>query len=102
MNDAIIRESRYSFDETIGRLTKAVSDTGNSLFADIDQSAAAEAAGLNLRRTRLLVFGNPKGGTPLMEAFPLVALDLPLKVVVWEENGRTVVAYTPAPTIAKR
>jgi uncharacterized protein (DUF302 family) len=75
---------------------------GNTIFATIDQSAAAAGAGLTLRPTSLIVFGNPKGGTPLMDAFPLVALDLPLKLLVWEENGSVNVAYTPMAEIAAR
>lgn len=102
MNGAIIRESQYPFDETVSRLTNAISAGGNAIFADIDQSAAAKSVGLSLRPTRLLVFGNPKGGTPLMEAFPLVALDLPLKIVVWEENGKVVLAYAAPRAIAAR
>ena len=57
---------------------------------------------MTLRQTTLIVFGNPKGGTPLMEAFPLVALDLPLKLLVWEENGSVNVAYLPMSEVAAR
>lgn len=101
-NGNVIMESQFAFDETTARLTEAIKAGGNTLFADIDQSAAAKLAGLSLRTTRLLVFGNPKGGTPLMEAFPLVALDLPLKIAVWEENGKVSIAYTTPATIAMR
>ncbi|MBV8245989.1 MAG: DUF302 domain-containing protein [Candidatus Eremiobacteraeota bacterium] len=79
--------SRYDYRETIQRLSQAIASAGSTLFATIDQSAAAAGAGLSLRPTTLLIFGNPKAGTPLMAAFPLSALDLPLKLVVWEENG---------------
>jgi len=102
MNEAIVKASSYPFDETVTRLKQAISAGGNTLFADIDQSAAARSVGLDLRPTRLLVFGNPKGGTPLMEALPLLALDLPLKIVVWEENGKTALAYTAPAAIAAR
>lgn len=102
MSDITTRASRHSFGETVVRLTKAIADNGNTLFADIDQSAAASGVGMRLRPTRLLIFGNPKGGTPLMEAFPLSALDLPLKIVVWEENGTTMLAYYDGATIAAR
>jgi uncharacterized protein (DUF302 family) len=101
-NAAVIISSRFHFDETIVRLTEAISSRGNTLFADIDQSAAAKSVELVLRPTRLLVFGNPKGGTPLMDAFPPVALDLPLKIAVWEENGKVVLAYAAPVTIAER
>ena len=75
---AIVSISRYAYGETVERLMSAIAAAGTTLFAQIDQSAAAENAGLRLRPTTLLVFGNPKAGTPLMDAFPLAALDLPL------------------------
>jgi uncharacterized protein (DUF302 family) len=96
------KPSRYSYSETIGRLSKALTDGGNTIFATIDQAAAAETVGLSLRPTALIVFGNPKGGTPLMEAFPLVALELPLKLLVWEESDRVSVAYVAMSEIAAR
>jgi uncharacterized protein (DUF302 family) len=103
VSEAVVSNvSRYSYRETIERLTAAIADAGNTLFAHIDQSAAAAAAGLTLRPTTLLVFGNPKGGTPLMEAFPLAALDLPLKCIVWEERDAVNVAYVPLSVIAAR
>jgi uncharacterized protein (DUF302 family) len=83
-------------------LKTALTDGGNTIFAEIDQSAAAAGVGLTLRPTTLLVFGNPKGGTPLMDAFPLVALELPLKLLVWDEAGSISVAYDPMTEIAAR
>jgi uncharacterized protein (DUF302 family) len=94
--------SRYSYSETLAKLTKAMTDAGNTIFATIDQAAAAAGVGLTLRPTTLIVFGNPKGGTPLMDAFPLVGLGLPLKLLVWEENGDVNVAYEPMSEIAAR
>jgi uncharacterized protein (DUF302 family) len=102
MNNAVLKRSPMSFTETLKRLRTAIVVGGNTLFADIDQSAAAQGVGLALRPTHLLVFGNPKGGTPLMDAFPLIALDLPLKFLVWEEEGHANVAYTPASVLAQR
>jgi uncharacterized protein (DUF302 family) len=96
------KRSRYSYSDTIAKLTKAMTDGGATIFCTIDQSAAAAGVGLALRPTTLIVFGNPKGGTPLMEAFPLVALELPLKVLVWEENDSVNVAYVPLSEIAAR
>ncbi|MGC1380313.1 MAG: DUF302 domain-containing protein [Candidatus Baltobacteraceae bacterium] len=96
------KPSRYPYAETIVRLTQAIVDAGNRIFATIDQSKAAQEAGLALRPTTLILFGNPKGGTPLMEAYPLFALDLPLKLLVWEEDGRCKVAFVPASEIAAR
>ncbi len=98
----MIRASRYAYSETVARLTKAAEDAGNTIFAVIDQAAAAAGVGLALRPTTLILFGNPKGGTPLMAAFPLTALDLPLKLLVWEESGLVSVAYTPVSDIAAR
>jgi uncharacterized protein (DUF302 family) len=94
--------SRYSYAETIERLRRAVEAAGNTVFAAIDQAAAAQSAGLALRPTWLLVFGNPRGGTPFMEAEPLVALDLPLKLLVWQEDAAVKLAYTPMSEIAAR
>jgi uncharacterized protein (DUF302 family) len=96
------KRSRYSYSDTIAKLTKAMTDGGATIFATVDQSAAAAGVGLTLRPTTLIVFGNPKGGTPLMEAFPLVALELPLKLLVWQENGSVSVAFVPMSEIAAR
>ena len=96
------KQSRYPYAETIERLTEAILSAGNTVFATIDQAAAAAGVGATLRPTTLVVFGNPKGGTPLMDAFPLVGLDLPLKVLVWEEQGGVQVAYVPMSEIALR
>jgi uncharacterized protein (DUF302 family) len=94
--------SRYNYAETVERLKAAIVSAGSTLFATLDQSAAAKSAGLELRPTTLLVFGNPKGGTQLMDAFPLSALDLPLKLVVWDEKGSVEVAYSRARVLAGR
>lgn len=95
-------KSRYSYAETLEQLSEAIVAAGNTIFDKIDQAAAAASAGLQLRPTTLILFGNPKGGTPLMQAFPLVALDLPLKLLVWEESDGVRVAYTPVGEIAAR
>ncbi len=96
------KQSRYSYSETRERLSKAITDGGNTIFATIDQAAAAKTVGLSLRPTALIIFGNPKGGTPLMDAFPLVALELPLKLLVWEEGDGVKVAYITMTEIATR
>lgn len=97
-----MKTSRYRFGQTVSTLTDAIAAAGNTIFATIDQAAAARDAGLSLRPTTLVIFGNPKGGTPLMEASPLVALDLPLKLLVWEDNAGVHVAYTPMSEVAAR
>jgi uncharacterized protein (DUF302 family) len=99
---SVVIQSRHSYADTLDRLLKAIAASGNTVFATIDQAAAAQAAGLTLRPTLLIAFGNPKAGTPLMEAFPLAALDLPLKLLVWEQDGSVRVAYTPASEVATR
>ena len=85
--------SRYSYNDTVQRLTDAIVQAGNTIFATIDQTAAAEGVGLSLRPTTLIIFGNPKGGTLLMEAFPEFAIELPLKLIVWQANGSVNVGH---------
>lgn len=96
------KRSRLQYAETVETLKDAILKAGNTVFASIDQSAAATSVGLTLRPTTLLVFGNPKGGTALMDAFPLVALDLPLKLLIWEAGDNANVAYAPMSEIAAR
>lgn len=96
----VTKLSRHSYSETIATLTKTLTGGGNTIFATIDQAAAAASAGLNLRPTTLIIFGNPKGGTPFMEAFPAVGLELPLKLLVWEDNAKVMVAYKRVSAIA--
>jgi uncharacterized protein (DUF302 family) len=96
------KESKFGYTETVARLSKAITDAGNTIFATIDQAKAAEGIGMKLRPTTLIVFGNPKGGTPLMDAHPLFALELPLKILVWDDGGMTFVAYASMADIARR
>jgi uncharacterized protein (DUF302 family)/uncharacterized membrane protein YidH (DUF202 family) len=77
----------HSVDETVERLEETLRAKGVKLFAVIDHSGEAERAGLHMRPTKLLIFGNPKAGTPLMVASPTIAIDLPLKILVWENDG---------------
>jgi len=86
--------SRHDFDATIHRITHALTTRGITIFADIDQAQAAARAGTALRPTRLILFGNPKVGTPIMAANPHTAVELPLKAVVWQdEQGGVNVDY---------
>jgi uncharacterized protein (DUF302 family) len=89
------KESHLSVDETVVRLEDVITAKGLKLFAVFDHSGEAEARGLALRNTKVVVFGSPEAGTPLMQAQPLLALDLPLKVLVWDDEGRTRLAYAP-------
>ena len=86
--------SRHAVEETADRLAKLLQSKGIALFATIDHSGEAAKAGLTMRPTRLLIFGSPKAGTPVMVAAPRSAIDLPLKALVWEdEAGEVFVSY---------
>jgi uncharacterized protein (DUF302 family) len=93
------KRSRFPYDETVARLSQAVRDAGSTIFATLDQAAVAASIGLTLRPTTLIVFGNPKAGTPLMDGCPPFGLELPLKLLVWEQDGRVQIAY---PSMAAR
>jgi uncharacterized protein (DUF302 family) len=82
--------SPYSVKETMSRLERIVQERGLNIFARIDHSAGAASIGKSLRPTELLVFGNPKGGTPLMQCVQTTGIDLPLKVLVWEDPAKQV------------
>lgn len=73
-----------------------------TVFAVIDHSGEARGHGLELRDTKLVIFGSPTGGTPVMQASPLAALDLPLKALVWDDDGETKVSYTDPDALAAR
>jgi len=87
---------------TVAKLTGIISAKGVKLFAVIDQSAEARQVGLSLRDTTLVIFGSPAAGTPVMAASPLAALDLPLKVLVWDDEGQTKVSYYSPDALAAR
>ena len=99
----ITKSSPRSVADTVARFTDALSSKGVKVFAVIDQRAEARAVGLDLRETTLVIFGNPAAGTHVMDAAPLVALDLPLKVLVWADaQGETQVSYTDPSVLADR
>lgn len=99
----ITSPSRHAYAETVAKLEAAIAGKGLTLFARIDHAAAAEAVDLPLRPTLLLVFGNAKGGTPLMQAAQTIGIDLPLKLLVWEdERGVTSVSYNDPAWLAAR
>jgi uncharacterized protein (DUF302 family) len=79
--------SNHSVDETVARVKNILQAKGITLFALIDHSGEAEKVGMKMRPTKLLIFGSPKAGTPLMLAAPSIAIDLPLKILVWEDAG---------------
>ena len=87
-------ESRHSDDQAVQKLEAILQAKQVKLFALIDHSGEAEKAGLHMRPTKLLIFGNPKAGTPLMLASPSIAIDLPLKILVWEDaEARVWISY---------
>ena len=94
--------SPWSVSDTVSRLTDLLSEKGLKVFAVIDQSAEARRVGQQLRETVLVLFGNPAAGTPVMAAAPLSALDLPLKVLVWADDGHASVSYYRPAALAAR
>jgi uncharacterized protein (DUF302 family) len=100
--DVITKLSHQSVAVTVSKLTGMISAKGMRLFAVIDQAAEAAQVGLTLRETVLVFFGSPAAGTPVMVAAPLSALDLPLKVLVWSDDGQTKVTYLAPAALAAR
>ena len=95
--------SNYGPSETMSRLETAVKAKGMSVFARIDHAAAAANIGMLLRPTEVLIFGNPKGGTPLMQSTQTIAIDLPLRSLVWQDaSGKTWLSYNDPAWLAKR
>jgi len=91
--DVVTKLSRQPVADTVAKLTAMISAKGTKLFVVIDQAAEARRVGLALRETTLVIFGSPTAGTPVMAASPLSALDLPLKVLIWDDGGQTKVSY---------
>lgn len=97
------RPSNYSVDRTVERLKEILRSKDVTLFALIDHSGEAQKAGMKMPPTKLLIFGSPKAGTPLMQAAPSIALDLPLKLLVWEDpHGKTWISYNSAEYLKER
>ena len=95
--------SRHSVDETVNKLKTILESKGVTLFAFVDHSGEAEKAGLKMPPTKLLIFGNPKAGTPLMLASPSAAIDLPLKILVAEDSqGKAWISYNSAEYLKER
>jgi uncharacterized protein (DUF302 family) len=102
MSGIATKPSPWTVAETVSRLLAVVAERGMKLFAVIDHSGEASAAGLELRDTKVVIFGSPRGGTPVMVAAPLSALDLPLKVLVWEDDDGTKLSYLAPGALAER
>jgi uncharacterized protein (DUF302 family) len=95
--------SNHSVDETVGKLKAILKSKGVTLFALVDHNGEAEKAGLKMPPTKLLIFGNPKGGTPLMIAAPSTAIDLPLKILVAEDaQGKVWISYNKPEYLKER
>src|SRR5260370_36972198 len=97
------RSSNHTVEETVEKLKNGLQAKGVTLFALVDHSGEAEKAGMKMPPTKVLIFGSPKAGTPLMLASPSVAIDLPLKILVWEDGGGKVwVSYNSPDYLKER
>lgn len=102
-NGIIDIPSHHSVDETVARLKQTLDAKGVTLFALVDHSGEAAKVGMNMPATKLLIFGSPKAGTPVMLAAPGIAIDLPLKILVWEEgNGNVRISYNSPEYLGRR
>jgi uncharacterized protein (DUF302 family) len=102
-NGIISKPGNHSVDETVEKLKGILQAKGAALFALIDHSGEAAKVGMTMRPTKLLIFGNPKAGTPLMLAAPSSAIDLPLKILVWEDGHSKVwISYNSPQYLQKR
>jgi uncharacterized protein (DUF302 family) len=101
-NGLVHLRSPYSVPETVQRLESVLRSSNLTVFALVDHSGEAKKAGLAMRPTQLIIFGSPKGGTPLMVASPTLAIDLPLKALAWEDaDGKVWLSYN-SPDYLKR
>lgn len=98
----VSRSTARTVEETVARLSDLLAARGLKRFAVIDQRAEAGSVGLALRETTLVIFGSPTAGTPVMDAAPLAALDLPLKILIWDDHGQTMVSYVDPQELAAR
>jgi uncharacterized protein (DUF302 family) len=102
-NGIVNKPSKHSVDETLGKLQEILQAKGIAVFALVDHSGEAAKVGMEMRPTKLLIFGNPKGGTPLMVAAPSIAIDLPLKILISEDDqGKVWVSYNTPEYLAER
>jgi uncharacterized protein (DUF302 family) len=95
--------SNHSVDDTVARLKTLLEEKGITIFALVDHSGEAAKVGMTMRPTKLIIFGNPRAGTPLMLAAPSIAMDLPLKILIWESSlGKVRVSYNSLDYLARR
>ena len=104
INKGIIdKPSNHAVDETVEKVKNILQSKGVTLFALVDHSGEAERVGMKMRPTKLLIFGSPKAGTPLMLAAPTIAIDLPLKLLVWEDGqGKVWISYNSLEYLKER
>ena len=99
----VVKKSAYGVDQTLDRLEQILKEKGLTIFARIDHNAGAAKVDMDLRPTKLLIFGNPKMGTPLMQSNQTVGLDLPMKVLAWQDGqGQAWIAYNQPSYLAGR
>jgi len=102
-NGIVDIRSNHSVDETVDKLEGILQAKGVTLFAFVDHSGEADRVGMKMRPTKLLIFGSPKAGTPLMVAAPSIAIDLPLKILVWEDaEARVWISYNSPAYLQER
>ena len=102
-NGIVNKPSKHSVDDTLRNLQNMLEAKGIAVFALIDHSGEAAKVGMNMHPTKLLIFGNPKGGTPMMLAAPSIAIDLPLKILIWQDDQEKVwVSYNTPEYLAER
>jgi uncharacterized protein (DUF302 family) len=89
----VIKRSPYAYRETVRRVIDAIESRGLTVFARVDHAAAARAAGLELADEQVVLFGNPRAGTPLMRSDPRVGLDLPLRILIWADESGVSLGY---------
>ena len=104
MNNGIVdKPTNHSVDETVEKLKEILQSRGVALFATVDHSGEAAKVGMKMPPTKLLIFGSPKAGTPLMLASPSVAIDLPLKILIWEDaQGKAWLSYNSPAYLQER
>ncbi len=102
-NGILNKPSNHSVDQTVEKLKNILQSKGVTLFALVDHSGEAAKVGMKMRPTKLLIFGSPKAGTPLMLAAPSIAIDLPLKILIWEDDqGKVWVSYNSPEYLKER
>jgi uncharacterized protein (DUF302 family) len=102
VKEVVTKVSPWSIDDTMARLVAVIRARGCKLFAVVDHSAEAAEVGVEVPFSKLVIFGNPETNAPVIASAPLVALDLPLKVLVWADRGSAMVSYTAPTALADR